>query len=150
VSVKRPSWRVRCALSGAANNIDHLDIGADFFVAAGESAGSQFSSDVMREMQQDIAADDLVGIDIIDALCRWILQAGQPGRRASIGPHTILGDKSSETAKVIFTTLSLILAEIELAPLDERALTHTVRAVRIPHCRDWQALGSNARGLAQS
>src|ERR1700691_1947681 len=43
---------------------------------------------------------------------------------------------------------SRILAEIELAPLDARGPSHTVRAVRIPHCRDWQAAGSNARGLA--
>jgi hypothetical protein len=41
--------------------------------------------------------------------------------------------------ETVFTTLSLILAEIEFAPLDARVLTRTVRAVRIPHYPNWQA-----------
>jgi hypothetical protein len=50
--------------------------------------------------------------------------------------------------KSVFTSFSQILAEIEFALLYARVLTHIVRAARIPHCRDWQAVGSNARGLA--
>jgi hypothetical protein len=52
--------------------------------------------------------------------------------------------------ETVFTTLSMSLVEIEFAQLDARVRTHTVRAVRIPHCRDWQVVKSYARGLARS
>jgi hypothetical protein len=41
------------------------------------------------------------------------------------------GASQSQSSKgnAVFTTLALILAEIEFAPLDARVLTHTVRAV---------------------
>jgi len=45
----------------------------------------------------------------------------------------------------VCTTLSLILTEKGIAPIDARVLTHTSPAVQIPHARDWQAAGSNGR-----
>jgi hypothetical protein len=67
--------------------------------------------------------------------------AGRRGRKVFFRPRR---------GKPVFTILSPISAEREFAPLDARVLTRTVRAARIPHYPDWQALGSNARGLAQS
>src|ERR1700722_12356852 len=79
----------------------------------------------------------------------------QCGRSTDMAAHeTALRQRDRHVAvflrKAVFTTLSLISAEIEFAQLDARVLTHTVRPFRIPHCRDWQAVGSYARGLARS